>query len=405
MTDVANDLQEGAADPSPAPDDADRRPPGPEGPGLLPSTPRHRAQPALWVAVVLGGVVIFGSIVARGELGAFFLASWESVPLVFLCVTAYFGMERLWGRVLSRLLLAAFVTGGIVVDAIASGLARMEFGAGNGLATGAWREIGLVVALASLAAFGAVAVNPLAHRLHPGDQGFVRRIALMTLVAFTGLGVAPLLILGEPPILAMFRTMIDAGIDPTEGRGNAGALRDTVYAFCWNLPAALFAVGYGVRRSFRESIDRLGLAWPTRRQLIAAVGLTIALFGCMWLLEPGIDALWTRLGWPTTDLEALESLLGFALSVPGAVIVAIVAGVGEEVAVRGVLQPRLGIVPSNMFFTALHAYQYNWDALLSVFFIGLVFGLIRQRTNTSVSAVVHGGYDFLAIMATLVERG
>ena len=58
-----------------------------------------------------------------------------------------------------------------------------------------------------------------------------------------------------------------------------------------------------------------------------------------------------------------------------------------------------------MFFTALHAYQYNWDALLSVFFIGLVFGLIRQRTNTSVSAVVHGGYDFLAIMATLVERG
>lgn len=362
-------------------------------------------RPAAWVALVFGGVLLLGSIVSDGELGAFFLASWQSVPFVFLCVAAYVGTERLWGRVIARVWLASLVVAGIAVDGAISGLARAQVGADGGLSAGAWRDTGIAVGLAALAAFASLAAIPLGHRRYPGDDGFVRRLALIVLVTFTGLAVVPLLVLGEPPILAMFRTMRDAGMDPTDGRGNAGLLRDTVYGFCWSLPAALFAVGYGIRRSFSESLARLGLARPTGRQVATAGALTVVLFGCSSLLEPGIHALWTRLGWRTTDLEGVEALLGFASSMHGAVIVAIVAGVGEEVTVRGVLQPRLGIIPSNVFFTALHAYQYGWDALLSVFLLGLAFGVIRQRANTSVSALVHAGYDFLAFATTLALRG
>jgi membrane protease YdiL (CAAX protease family) len=67
-----------------------------------------------------------------------------------------------------------------------------------------------------------------------------------------------------------------------------------------------------------------------------------------------------------------------------------------------VLQPRLGILLSNLFFTAMHALQYHWDALLLVFVIGMALGLIRRRTNTTTSAIVHGTYDFLLIMAAVL---
>jgi hypothetical protein len=68
------------------------------------------------------------------------------------------------------------------------------------------------------------------------------------------------LVLG--PVLlaaAWFAAMHEAGLDPSDGRGQAGLLRDELYSLCWTLPAALFAVGYGVRRDLRAALQRLGL--------------------------------------------------------------------------------------------------------------------------------------------------
>jgi len=81
-----------------------------------------------------------------------------------------------------------------------------------------------------------------------------------------------------------------------------------------------------------------------------------------------------------------------------ATIAAVVAGFGEELVFRGVLQPRLGILLPALMFTAVHALQYNFDALLQVFFLGIVFGVIRRRTNTTTSAIIHGGYDFVLLL-------
>jgi membrane protease YdiL (CAAX protease family) len=379
-------------------------PPLPALDGSATPTPPGRLSPAVWVALLLGVTVVVGPIVAGGELQAFLLTAWQWVPLVILCIAAYVGTERPWGRVVAWLWLAALIVAGILLDGVI-GLVRAPFGPDGEPAPGTLRAAGLALGVAVLAALASLATIPLGRRRYPGDVGFVRRLALVALVAFSGLAVVPLLVLGEPPILAILRADRESGIDPSQVRDDAGMLRDTVYAFCWNLPAALFAVGYGVRRSFRAALDRLGLVWPTPGQLVAAVGLSFVLFGASWLLDTALAALWTRLGWPTTDQEAIEALFAFALSLPAAVVVAIVAGVGEEMVVRGVLQPRLGILASNLFFTALHAYQYHWDALLAVFLIGLALGLIRQRTNTSVAALVHAGYDFLAIAALVTGRG
>src|SRR5205085_10094169 len=122
--------------------------------------------------------------------------------------------------------------------------------------------------------------------------------------------------------------------------------------------------------------------------------------GIMLGVDAGIGALWKAMGWTTTDESAIEKFLDFAINPIGAILIGVVAGLGEELFVRGVLQPRLGILLSNLFFTAMHALQYNWDALLSVFLAGLVLGVIRKKTNTSTSAIVHGGYDFTLLLLT-----
>jgi membrane protease YdiL (CAAX protease family) len=87
----------------------------------------------------------------------------------------------------------------------------------------------------------------------------------------------------------------------------------------------------------------------------------------------------------------------------GAVVIGVVAGIGEELAVRGVLQPRLGIWLSNLAFTLAHAFQYHWDALLIVFLLGMVLGVLRQKTNTTVCALVHGTYNCLLVLAALYQ--
>jgi len=132
-----------------------------------------------------------------------------------------------------------------------------------------------------------------------------------------------------------------------------------------------------------------------------AVG--VALVAGANLLDMGTQWLWDTMGWPVTNQVAVERLMGYTLSPVGAVVVGVSAGLGEELAVRGVLQPRLGLLLSNLFFTGLHALQYNWDALVTVFVLGLVFGLVRNRTNTTTSAITHGSYDFLLTIGSVLQ--
>jgi membrane protease YdiL (CAAX protease family) len=171
------------------------------------------------------------------------------------------------------------------------------------------------------------------------------------------------------------------------------------------VPAAVVAVGYPVRRSFGEALRRLGLVRPVAWQVALGVALIPAFYFVTDGAEGGIERLWKALGWPTTNSKAFDELMSFAISPLGAVVVGVTAGLGEEMAVRGVLQPRLGILLSNLFFTSLHALQYNWDGLASVFLIGLGLGVIRKYTNTTTSAIVHGGYDFSLVLVKMVTGG
>jgi membrane protease YdiL (CAAX protease family) len=205
---------------------------------------------------------------------------------------------------------------------------------------------------------------------------------------------------GEPPLL----TAINTGVISSEDLGSRtelGQQLDLIYGLVWMLPLAFVAAGWPVRRTAGETLQRLGLVRPTWWQLAVGVVAAVALAVLMGYLGEWLSQLWNWFGWPETDAVAFEQLLGGLLNPVGAIIIGITAGLGEELAVRGVLQPRLGLLLSNLAFTAIHAYQYSFDALLIVFLLGTILGIIRHYTNTTTAAAVHGVYNVATILLAL----
>ena len=248
-------------------------------------------------------------------------------------------------------------------------------------------------------------------------DSFVHAVALATVVALTLMQFIPLIVLRQPPLLE-FLTHLEQYRRDLE-LNNPDLLKSSTAAYLmkstspndqsflfiasliWLVPSAVLAVGFPFVRTIRESLVRVGLVRPSWTQVLLAVAAAMVMAVVMTQVDHGISALWKSRGWPTTDDSQFEKLMEFAMSASGAVMVGIVAGLGEEIFVRGVLQPRLGIVLSNLFFTSAHALQYHWDGLISVFLAGLVLGVIRKKTNTTTSAIVHGTYDFMLLLWSL----
>jgi membrane protease YdiL (CAAX protease family) len=112
-------------------------------------------------------------------------------------------------------------------------------------------------------------------------------------------------------------------------------------------------------------------------------------------IDPALAAFVGRLGLPVTDVDAVNLLFAGTLTLPGIVMASVAAGFGEEVSIRGLLQPRFGILLPALLFASLHAFQYSWDGLISVFLAGIIFACIRRYSNTTTSAITHTVYDLV----------
>jgi len=87
------------------------------------------------------------------------------------------------------------------------------------------------------------------------------------------------------------------------------------------------------------------------------------------------------------------------LTTPLAVLLGATAGIGEEITLRGALQPRLGIPLTATLFAALHV-QYSWFGMVAVLLLGVVLGVLRQRSCTTTAMAVHAIYDVMAVFTT-----
>lgn len=364
------------------------------------------------IVVLLAIVAAFAAgLLLGGEVASFVFAGLTVLPFAVMAFFAYLGTAFLWARVLAVLWLGGlFLVVGILVFAASLGglMAQAGTATGEDFALPPGGEIRMLIIAIGIGAAAVLALyylwsgadSALGRRLGLDPTSFVHRIALATVVSLSILSLLPLLVIGEPPLLL---GVAEEG-GPDIAIEDAGALlRADLYGLVWIIPSTVVAVGYGVRRSLRQSLARLGFVWPTLREVYLGLGVALALVVAAAAVGEGIDWLWRALGWATTDTEAFEILTAPYYSPVGALVVGVTAGLGEELAVRGVLQPRLGILVSNIFFTALHAFQYNWDGLLSVFLLGVALGLLRRRTNTTTSAIAHGVYDLVLVLGVAFQ--
>lgn len=159
---------------------------------------------------------------------------------------------------------------------------------------------------------------------------------------------------------------------------------------------ALASVGFLLRRDLANTLERLGLHRLTRSHLgLIAAGLgALVLFNSSaeWIQHRVFPDLWAH------DRDLNERLTR-GLGVGKVLMLGLTAGVGEELTLRGALQPRLGLALTSLLFAALHV-QYSWYGMLVIFVLGLILGVIRKRASTTTSILVHALYDVLAVFTT-----
>jgi len=388
-------------------------PPGAEPPPVMPAPPLQEVHTS-WTVLrfFLLGVVGIAAYVTLlcipGKTQDFASNGLTVIPFAGLALVAYTADRYEAGRLLT-VLYWVFLVGLIGLAFLAFGFiqaidtAQFEnLQAGRPAGGNLFRPEGaraLALCVLGIAAGGLIGllgftrpVRRFFATLTPMDSdSFVHGTALATVLAVTLVMFTPLAVFNEPPLLAALRRPEMAKLS------NHDLRLDQMYAFAWMLPGAIVAVGFPVVRPLRGALSRVGLVRPTTGQAVFALVAGAAFVGLMSVINLYIGDVWRWMGWPETSEKEFGQFMKSAINPIGAIVIGATAGLGEELIFRGVLQPRMGILLANLLFTAMHAAQYNFDALLSVFIVGLLLGIVRKYSNTTTSAVIHGLYDFILI--------
>jgi membrane protease YdiL (CAAX protease family) len=155
---------------------------------------------------------------------------------------------------------------------------------------------------------------------------------------------------------------------------------------------AFVGVGWPLRRSWAATLARLGLVRPDVSQALFGVGLALVLVVALLPLDYFIRT--TGLGFDEDMRRLNELLIGpLMASIPGILTLGLAAALGEEILLRGALQPRFGLFWTAAIFALLHS---NYGLSLStavVFILGLILGWVRQRHNTGTAIILHAVYN------------
>ena len=166
--------------------------------------------------------------------------------------------------------------------------------------------------------------------------------------------------------------------------------------FIASIGLAYVVVGLGIKRTFREANARLGLVRPTLTSVGIALGLVVAAFMTLavggiltYLLQPDVSA----------EIERItEDITANVKNPIGAVFFGLGAGIGEELLIRGAIQPKYGLLLSSLLFALLHS-QYGISfVLLAVFLVGVLLGLERKYLGTTAAIITHAVINTIAVL-------
>lgn len=166
------------------------------------------------------------------------------------------------------------------------------------------------------------------------------------------------------------------------------------------IQALLFAalgfvgVGWPVRLTFSQTMERLGITRLTLGRFGVGLGLTAVMIGT--LIAISAAASFFGIGFDENVSNLSEQLLGdLFLSPFGIATIGLAAALGEETIFRGALQPRFGILFTSLLFALTHSNYGITLSTLIVFVLGIILGLARKRYNTSTAMVIHAGYNIV----------
>ena len=169
---------------------------------------------------------------------------------------------------------------------------------------------------------------------------------------------------------------------------------------------AILGVGLLIRRSGHEVNQRLGLTRPEPIHLVWGIALIFILV----VLQAMVGLVWALFFEDQAELlnDVNTLLLSNIDTVWEWLVLAIAAGVGEELLFRGALQPVLGLGFTAVLFGLVHV-QYGFTPiLLFVIFLALVLGLVRRYFSNTLAIFMHAGYNFvlglLALLAVYLEQ-
>lgn len=243
-----------------------------------------------------------------------------------------------------------------------------------------WIWVAVAAFLTSLAGFLPLfrAVrNWVSRWLKIDPESLVHMTALAFAIYLIGLSLAQMALIGS------LETLAESGLELT--------VRDVILSEVPLLLFALFGVGLFVRRNGEGVADRLGLDRPTWKQLLAGLGIAALLLGFDYV----VSLVWQNvdpLGYDVLE-RVTEGLFGGLETVGGALALGLAAGISEELLFRGAVQPRLGLLLAAILFSIGHLQYGLTVATAEIFVIGMVLGLVRDRSSTTICILIHATYN------------
>lgn len=173
----------------------------------------------------------------------------------------------------------------------------------------------------------------------------------------------------------------------------AGAAPEMLAVSLLYAALAVLGVGWLTRRDWVAVKRRLGLHWPRRVDWLAGVATAISLH----LFVALAMALWQAVAEPSafesqvSGARGLFEALSSSLLLGG--LLAMVAGMSEEILFRGALQPVFGTLISSLLFVGLHSLVAFTPAAAMLLVVSLGFGLLRARVSTTAAIIAHAAYN------------
>jgi membrane protease YdiL (CAAX protease family) len=186
--------------------------------------------------------------------------------------------------------------------------------------------------------------------------------------------------------------------EPADAGGDVG-VAELLIQFLAEIAFAYILVGFAITRDFKQATARLGLVKPSGKLVGIA---TMAVFVALVVVALGGVA--TNLLQPDVSNEinvATKEITSGVQSWIGAVFFGVGAGAGEELLLRGAIQPRYGVLVTSLLFALLHN-QYGISfVLLAIFLVGVMLGLERKYLGTTASFLTHAIFNAVVVLISM----